>query len=71
MNKIKVWPHLTIVAVVVALIAGLSVAFYLKNQQVVAAEALIPADRNRCDTAPASFEVRQSEAKGGFDDLGG
>ena len=30
--NIKVWPHMTIVAVVVALIAGLGVAFWMKNE---------------------------------------
>ncbi|HSS19744.1 MAG TPA: FecR family protein [Pyrinomonadaceae bacterium] len=40
MNQIKVWPHLTIVAVVCALIAGLAVAFYFKHEQTVQAEAL-------------------------------
>jgi hypothetical protein len=45
MNGIKVWPHMTIVAVVVALIAGLGVAFYLRHEQTVAAEALPNAAR--------------------------
>jgi len=40
MNKIKVWPHLTIVAVAIAVIAGLGVAFYLKNEQTASAEGL-------------------------------
>jgi hypothetical protein len=38
MNRIKIWPHLTIVAVVVALMAGLGVAFWLKHEQTVSAE---------------------------------
>src|SRR5712664_3524581 len=33
MDNIKVWPHMTIVAVLCALIAGLGVAFYLKHEQ--------------------------------------
>jgi uncharacterized protein HemX len=33
MNNMKAWPHLTIVAVLCALIAGLGVAFYLKHEQ--------------------------------------
>ena len=45
MNQIKVWPHLTIVAVLCALIAGLAVAFYLKHEQSVQAEALPNAAR--------------------------
>ncbi len=40
MNRIKVWPHLTIVAVVVALIAGLGVAFWMKHEQTASAEEL-------------------------------
>jgi uncharacterized protein DUF6600/FecR-like protein len=45
MNQIKVWPHLTIVAVLCALIAGLGVAFYFKHEQNVQAEALPNAAR--------------------------
>src|SRR5882672_12219327 len=45
MNNIKVWPHLTIVAVLCALIAGLGVAFYLQHEQKVQAEALPNAAR--------------------------
>jgi len=40
MNRIKVWPHLTIVGVLVALVAGLGVAFWLKHEQTVSAEEL-------------------------------
>ena len=40
MNRIKVWPHLTIVAVVVALVAGLGVAFWMKHEQTASAEEL-------------------------------
>jgi hypothetical protein len=40
MNRIKIWPHLTIVGVVVALIAGLGVAFWLKHEQTASAEEL-------------------------------
>ena len=40
MDKIKVWPHMTIVAVVVALIAGLGVAFWMRNEQTASAEEL-------------------------------
>jgi hypothetical protein len=38
--NIKVWPHITIVAVVVALIAGLGVAFWMKNEPTASAEEL-------------------------------
>jgi len=40
MNRIKVWPHLTIVGVLVALVAGLGVAFWLKHEQTVSAGEL-------------------------------
>src|SRR5512132_2770344 len=40
MNRIKVWPHLTIVGVVVALIAGLGVAFWMKHEPTASAEEL-------------------------------
>ena len=45
MNRIKVWPHMTIVAVVVALIAGVATALYFKNEQTVQAESLPNAAR--------------------------
>ncbi|MEO8435432.1 MAG: DUF6600 domain-containing protein [Pyrinomonadaceae bacterium] len=45
MNRIKVWPHVVIMGVAVALIAGLGVAFYLKHEQTVQAEALPNAAR--------------------------
>jgi len=45
MNQIKAWPHLTIVAVLCALIAGLGVALYFKHEQQVQAEALPNAAR--------------------------
>jgi len=40
MKTIKVWPHMTIVAVLVALLAGLGVWLYLKNERTASAEAL-------------------------------
>jgi hypothetical protein len=45
MNNIKVWPHLTIVAVLCALVAGLGVAFYLKHEQTALAAELPNAAR--------------------------
>ena len=45
MNNIKVWPHLTVVAVLCALVAGTGVAFWLKHEQTVSAEALPNAAR--------------------------
>ena len=40
MSQIKVWPHMTLVAVLVAVLAGLGVAFYLKHEQKTQAAAL-------------------------------
>ena len=40
MNRIKIWPHMTIVAVVVALIAGLGVGYWMKHEQTASAEEL-------------------------------
>ena len=40
MDRIKVWPHMTILAVVVALVAGLGVAFWMKHEQTASAEEL-------------------------------
>jgi hypothetical protein len=40
MNRIKVWPHMTIVALVFALIAGLGVYLWMKHEQTVSAEEL-------------------------------
>jgi hypothetical protein len=45
MNNIKVWPQLTLVAILCAVIAGGGVAFYLKNEQTAQAEALPNAAR--------------------------
>ncbi len=45
MSSIKVWPHMTMVAIICALVAGLGVAFYLKHEQTVSAEALPNAAR--------------------------
>ena len=40
MSNMKLWPHGTILAAVVAVIAGLGVWFYAKHEQTAAAEAL-------------------------------
>ena len=45
MNQIKVWPHMTIVGILVALVAGLGTAFYFKHEQTAQAEALPNAAR--------------------------
>ncbi|MGH9872100.1 MAG: DUF6600 domain-containing protein [Pyrinomonadaceae bacterium] len=45
MNQIKLWPHMTLVAILVALVAGLGTAFYFKHEQTAQAEALPDAAR--------------------------
>ncbi|HEV7745958.1 MAG TPA: DUF6600 domain-containing protein [Pyrinomonadaceae bacterium] len=45
MKEIKVWPHVGVVAILVALVAGLGTAFYFKHEQNVQAEALPNAAR--------------------------
>jgi uncharacterized protein DUF6600/FecR-like protein len=45
MRQIKVWPHLTIVAVVCAVLAGVGVALWMKHEQTASAEAIPNAAR--------------------------
>ena len=45
MKNIKVWPHLTIVAVVCAVLAGAGVALWMKHEQTASAEAIPNAAR--------------------------
>src|SRR5687767_5603181 len=45
MKNIKLWPHLTIVAIVSALIAGLGVALWMKYERKASAEAIPNAAR--------------------------
>ncbi|HWN08731.1 MAG TPA: FecR family protein [Pyrinomonadaceae bacterium] len=40
MDRIKVWPHMTIVALVVALVSALGVAYWMKQEQSASAEEL-------------------------------
>src|ERR1043166_2907005 len=62
MNRIKIWPHATIIAVVVALIAGLGVWFYTKHEQTVEAEALPYAARiQRVDGEVAFCDDRSND----------
>src|SRR5688500_4085162 len=45
MNNLKVWPHLVIIAVVCAVLAGVGVAWWMKHEQTASAEALPNAAR--------------------------
>jgi hypothetical protein len=61
MSRIKLWPHATILAVVVALVAGLGVWFYAKHEQTVEAQALPYAARiQRVDGEVAYCDNRAS-----------
>jgi hypothetical protein len=45
MNNLKVWPHLTIVAVIVAVLAGVGVAWWMKKEPTASAETIPNAAR--------------------------
>src|SRR5215813_1670174 len=45
MNNLKVWPHLVIVAVLCAAVAGVGVGLWMKHEQTASAEALPNAAR--------------------------
>ena len=45
MKNLKVWPHLTIVAIVCAVVAGVGVALWMKNERTASAEAIPNAAR--------------------------
>jgi hypothetical protein len=45
MKNLKVWPHLTIVAIICAVVAGVAVAFWMKNESTASAEAIPNAAR--------------------------
>lgn len=66
MNRIKVWPHLTIVAVavVVAVIAGLGVAFWLQHEQTASAEELPYAARIQRVEGDVAFSDSLASADG-------
>jgi len=73
MKQIKVWPHLTIVAVVCAVLAGVGVGWWMKHEQTASAEAIPNAARiqrvegevalNNSDTGNAQNEewIRATE----------
>jgi hypothetical protein len=45
MNNLKVWPHLTILAIVCAVVAGVGVAWWLKREPTAAAKEVPNAAR--------------------------
>jgi hypothetical protein len=67
MNRIKVWPHVTIVVAAVALIAGLGTWFYLKHEQTVAAEGLPYAARIQRVDGDVAFSDSRANADANTD----
>lgn len=45
MREIKVWPHLTIIAVIIAVAAGVGVGLWMKRNQTASAESVMTAGR--------------------------
>ena len=45
MREIKVWPHLTIIAVIIAVAAGVGVGLWMKRNQTASAESVLTAGR--------------------------
>jgi hypothetical protein len=62
MDKIKVWPHMIIVGVVVALVAGFGVAFLMKREQSASAEELSRAARIQRVDGEVAFSDGRPEA---------
>src|SRR5688572_17400457 len=62
MNQLKVWPHMTIVAVIVALVAGFGVAFWMKHEQTASAEELFYAARIQRVNGDVAFSDGQPNA---------
>ena len=42
MNNLKVWPHLTIIAILVAVLAGVGVAWWMKRGEPTASAKEVP-----------------------------
>ena len=62
MNRIKVWPHLTIVAVVFALVAGLGVYLWMKHEQTASAQELPYAARIQRVDGEVAFSDNRANA---------
>jgi hypothetical protein len=63
MSQIKVWPHMTLVAVLVGVMTFLGVAFYLKHEQKTQAQTLPLAARiQRVDGDVALSNALNSDA---------
>jgi hypothetical protein len=62
MNRIKVWPHITIMAGVVALIAAIGVGFWVNREQTASAEELPSAARIQRVDGEVAFSDRLPNA---------
>jgi uncharacterized protein DUF6600/FecR-like protein len=64
MDRIKVWPHMIITGVVVALIAGFGVAFWMKHEQTVSAQEQAYAARIQRVDGEVAFSDGLANTKG-------
>ena len=67
MNRFKVWPHLTVVAVVFALVSGLGVYLWMKHEQTASAEALPYAARIQRVDGEVAFNDNRANAEANQD----
>jgi hypothetical protein len=67
MNKIKLWPHATVVLVVVALVAGLGVYLWMRHEQTASAEGLPYAARIQRVDGDVAFSDSRAGADGNQD----
>jgi hypothetical protein len=67
MNRIKLWPHATIVLVVVALVAGLGVYLWMNHEQTASAETLPYAARIQRVDGQVAFSDSRAGADGSQD----
>jgi hypothetical protein len=63
MNRFKVWPHLTVVALVFALVSGLGVYLWMKHEQTASAEALPYAARIQRVDGEVAFNDNRATAE--------
>ena len=66
MNDLKVWPHLTIIAVLIAVLAGVGVGLWMKHERTASAEALPNAAR--IQRVEGDVALNNSDAQNGQND---
>lgn len=67
MNRIKLWPHMTIIAVVVALVAGLGAAYWMRHEPTASAEELPYAARIQRVDGEVAFSDNLANTDGNAD----